>query len=98
MATGIPAGITGEVLGGRKERHEVSIARGLVESLPNMPWTNRIFARFDAIELSRDGLQSARTVRGVNLSLRIVWRRAANFAKHCGLLVEWKSLRCRLTR
>jgi hypothetical protein len=97
MAAGVPAGIAGEVLGGGKERHDVSIARGLVESLPNMPWANRIFARFRAIELARDGLQLACTVRGVNLSLRIVWRRVANFAKHCGLLVKWKNLRCRLT-
>jgi hypothetical protein len=28
--------------------------------------------------------------RGVNLSLRIVWRRAVNFAKQCGLLVKRK--------
>ena len=98
MATGVPAGIAGEVLGGRKECHEVSIVRGSIESLPNMPCAIRIFARFRAIELARDGLQSARTVRGVNLSLRIVWRPAANFAKHRGLVVEWKILRCRLMR
>jgi hypothetical protein len=58
----------------------------------------RIFARFRAIEFASDGLRSAGTVRGVNLSLRIVWRGAGNFAKQCGLLVKRKILRCRLMR
>jgi hypothetical protein len=52
-----------------------------------------IFARFRATKAACEVLQSAVTVRSVNLSLSIVWRRAANFAKQCGLLVKWKILR-----
>jgi hypothetical protein len=51
---------------------------------------NRIFAQFRAIGSQATGLQWADAIRGVNLFLRIVWRRAANFAKHCGLPVERK--------
>src|SRR5665213_1935001 len=52
---------------------------------------DRIFAPFRAVEAARNQLQWVVTVRGVNLSLRIVWRRAANFAKQCGFSVERKA-------
>jgi hypothetical protein len=90
MAAGIPAGIAGEVLGGRKERHEQCIVRGSVESPFEYAMCQRIFARFRAIGSRATGLQSVNAICGVNLSLRMVWRPTANFAKQCGLLVERK--------
>ena len=48
VATGVLAGIAGEVLGSRKERHEPGIVRGSIESPSNMPCGNEFshdFAR-----------------------------------------------------
>jgi hypothetical protein len=73
------------MLGGRKECHERSMVREVREFsriTPNMP--RAIGFSYDfARSMLREAIGGSGP--GVNLSLRMLWRQAFNFAKQSGL-------------
>jgi len=85
MATRVVARIPYDMLGGRKECHERSMVREVRELsriTPEYATRYRIFARLCAIDVARG---DRRFGPRVNLSLRMLWRQASNFAKQSGL-------------
>jgi hypothetical protein len=71
-------------MGGRKKCHEQSIAKdiqGQGRISPEYAMRPQNSAALRAIGAAASHAQAAVPARAVNLSLSIVWRRAANFAK-----------------